>query len=244
MKELLSIEDPIAGLLGAWSAGLNLGSALLRIALIVALAASIGCERSSKRHSAGLRTFVLAAFSATVSMLLDQYVYVLLGCKLPLLSAATLLAVTSVSANSILYSSRGQIKGLTTSAGLWSCGILGLIIGAGLYTVTVIVYLFLVCILAGLPSLETYLKNRSNHFEIHLELKSSEYLQDFVSVIRRLGLRIDDIESNLAYVGSGLSVYTITITISSAELKKYKTHKEIIEALSSLEYIYHIEEMR
>ena len=26
MKELLSIEDPIAGLLGAWSAGLNLGS--------------------------------------------------------------------------------------------------------------------------------------------------------------------------------------------------------------------------
>ena len=65
MKELLSIEDPIAGLLGAWSAGLNLGSALLRIALIVALAASIGCERSSKRHSAGLRTFVLAAFSAT-----------------------------------------------------------------------------------------------------------------------------------------------------------------------------------
>ena len=116
MKELLSIEDPIAGLLGAWSAGLNLGSALLRIALIVALAASIGCERSSKRHSAGLRTFVLAAFSATVSMLLDQYVYVLLGCKLPLLSAATLLAVTSVSANSILYSSRGQIKGLTTSA--------------------------------------------------------------------------------------------------------------------------------
>ena len=73
MKELLSIEDPIAGLLGAWSAGLNLGSALLRIALIVALAAPIGCERSSKRHSAGLRTFVLAAFSATVSMLLDQY---------------------------------------------------------------------------------------------------------------------------------------------------------------------------
>lgn len=81
MKELLSIEDPIAGLLGAWSAGLNLGSALLRIALIVALAASIGCERSSKRHSAGLRTFVLAAFSATVSMLLDQYVYVLLAAS-------------------------------------------------------------------------------------------------------------------------------------------------------------------
>ena len=173
MKELLSIEDPIAGLLGAWSAGLNLGSALLRIALIVALAASIGCERSSKRHSAGLRTFVLAAFSATVSMLLDQYVYVLLGCKLPLLSAATLLAVTSVSANSILYSSRGQIKGLTTSAGLVSCCILGFATGAGLYALTLIVYVFLLCILAGFPAFEAYLKNRSNHFEVHMELKAA-----------------------------------------------------------------------
>ena len=61
---------------------------------------------------------------------------------------------------------------------------------------------------------------------------------------RTFAFSLDDIESNLAYVGSGLSVYTITIMINSAELKKDKTHKEIIEALSSLEYIYHIEEMR
>ena len=71
MKVLMSMDDPIAGLLGSWSAELSLGSALLRIGLIVCLAASIGCERSSKRHSAGLRTFVLVAFTATVSMLVD-----------------------------------------------------------------------------------------------------------------------------------------------------------------------------
>ena len=78
---------------------------------------------------------------------------------------------------------------------------------------------------------------------MHFELKSSEYLQDFVTVIRLLGLFIDDIESNPAYVNSGLSVYSIAISIDSAELKKYKTHKEIIEALKTLDYIYHIEEM-
>lgn len=80
--------------------------------------------------------------------------------------------------------------------------------------------------------------------EIHLELKNSNYLRDFVTVSRQLGLRIDDIEANQAYVGSGLSVYTITFTIFSAELKKYKPHREIIQALSSLDYIYHIEELR
>lgn len=43
---------------------------------------------------------------------------------------------------------------------------------------------------------ETYFKNRSNHFEVHLELKDTHHLQNFVSTIRRLGLKIDDIEKN------------------------------------------------
>ena len=38
-------------------------------------------------------------------------------------------------------------------------------------------------------------------------------------------------------------MYSVSLTICSQELKKYKTHVEIIEALSSLDYIYHIEEM-
>ncbi len=242
--EVFIISDPIARLLGEWSTGLNTYSVILRIAIAVIFASVIGCERSSKRHSAGLRTFVLISFASTVAMILDIYLMQSFSYGIPVLSAATVIGTAMVSGNSILFSSRNQIKGLTTSAGLWACGILGFTVGAGLYTITMIVYTFLLCILACFPSLETYLKNRSNHFEIHLELKSSEYLQDFVAVIRRLGLRIDDIEANLAYVGSGLSVYTITITINSTELKKYKTHKEIIEALSSLDYIYHIEEMR
>ena len=56
-------------------------------------------------------------------------------------------------------------------------------------------------------------------------------------------MRIDDIEANPAYADSGLSVYSIALSIQSPELKKYKTHTEIIEALRSIDYIYHIEEM-
>ena len=120
---------------------------------------------------------------------------------------------------------------------------LGLCVGAGFYSVSVVLFAVLLVILALFPKLEIYLKNRSNHFEIHLELKERGSLQNFVSTIRRLGLKIDDIEANSAYAGSGLSVFSITLTIISPELKKYKTHKEIIEALKSLDYIYHIEEM-
>ena len=51
----LPVTDPIAALLGGWSTGLNPYSVLLRVFLIVLLASIIGCERSSKRHSAGCR---------------------------------------------------------------------------------------------------------------------------------------------------------------------------------------------
>ena len=75
-------------------------------------------------------------------------------------------------------------------------------------------------------------------------VEGTSFLQDFVTVFRRLVLTIDEIEQNPAYVGSGLSVYSISISVSNEMLKKYKTHAEIIEALKSLDYVYHIEEMR
>lgn len=235
--------DPIAKLLGEWSQTLNVYSILLRILLSVAVSAVIGCERSSKRHSAGLRTFIIVSMATTLAMLLDIFLKLTFGLNYFVISCSSIIGVAVISVHSLFVSARSQIKGLTTSVGLWACGILGLTVGAGYYTVTLIATVVLYICLSLLPSAERYLKNRSNHFEVHLELKDSVYLQNFVSTIRRLGLKIDDIEVNTAYAGSGLSVYSIAISISSAELKKYKTHTEIIEALKSLDYIYHIEEM-
>ena len=128
-----ALSDPIARLLGEWSMGLNTYSIILRIAVAVIFASVIGCERSSKRHSAGLRTFVLISFASTVSMILDIYLMMSYSFSVPVLSAATIIGTAMVSGNSILFSSRNQIKGLTTSAGLWACGIIGLTAGAVQY---------------------------------------------------------------------------------------------------------------
>lgn len=237
-------KDPIAEqILGSWASDLTVGSILFRIAISVILAAVIGCERSSKRHSAGFRTFIVVTLSSTAAIIIDLAMMESGLANLPVLSGATLIGAAMISGNSILFSSRSQIKGLTTSAGLFSCALLGIAAGSGLYTATLILFLTMLCSLSLFPIIERALHNRSNHFEIHLELKSKSNLQDFVTTIRRLGLRIDDIESNPAYINSGLSVYSVAVTITSNELKKYKTHREIIEALATLEYVYHIEEM-
>lgn len=237
-------QDPFVKLLGAWAGDLTAWAVLLRLSLAVVFAAVIGCERASKRHSAGLRTFILAALASASAMLLDLFLLRMTKLEIPVLSAAAVIGGAMLSGNSILFNSRNQIRGLTTSAGLWTCGILGLSCGAGFYTLAITAFVLLMCILTYLPAAELYLTNRSNHFEIHLELTDKCALQDFVTTIRRLGMSIDDIESNSAYLGSGLSVYTVMISISSQELKKYKTHKEIIQALATLDYVYHIEELR
>ena len=238
------MTDPIARLLGAWSSEINFPSILLRLALSVLFSAIIGWERSTKRHSAGFRTFILMSLGASAAMMLDLFVTSGYQTRIHLIAGAAVIAMATISVNSMLFSSRSQIKGLTTSVALWANGVIGLTAGAGYYTVTLVSFVVLLLCLSIFPAIETYFKDRSNHFEIHLELKNSAYLQNFVATIRKLGLVIDDIELNPAYAGSGLSVYSIAISVSSKELKKYKTHKEIIEALTTLDYVYHVEEMR
>lgn len=235
--------DPISKLLGEWAANINIGSVLFRMAVSFAFAAVIGCERATKRHAAGLRTFMLVSLASTMATIIDVYIIETFGAAISLVSAATVIGAAIISSNTILYSSKNQIKGLTTSVGLWTCGILGISVGAGFYSVALIGFISLLFCLALFPSFEAYLKNRSNHFEVHLELKNKSDLRDFVATIRKLGLRIDDIEANPAYINSGLSVFSVSMTINSQELKKYKTHGEIIEAIGTLDYVNYIEEM-
>ena len=127
--------DPIATLLGSWATELNAFSVILRISLSLLLSAYLGFERSSKRHAAGLRTFMVVSLATTIAMLLDLYLLRNAESGFYLISAASIISIAIITVNSILYSSRSQIKGLTTSVALWASAILGLCLGAGLYTV-------------------------------------------------------------------------------------------------------------
>ena len=240
---ILEITDPISKLFTNGT-DVDFGiKIIIRVFITIILAAFLGIERANKRHAAGLRTFIIVSLAATISSLTDSFLMANFPVVIPAMSAATAIGIAIISSNTILYSSKNQIKGLTTSVALWGQAFVGFSLGFGLYTVTLVAALLLILSLSALPKLEIYLKNRSNHFDIHLELKNKTNLSDFVQIIRKLGLIIDDIEANPAYANTGLYVYTISLSIYSKELKKYKTHAEIIEALQSIDYISHIEEI-
>ena len=240
----MNIIDPLSKVMGQWSATITIGSIFLRLFLTILLSAILGCERASKRHSAGLRTFMVVSLASTIAGMIDMFLIETYGIKFAFISVAVIVALASLSNNSVIFSAKSQIKGLTTAVSLWACGVIGLSIGVGFYTIALISFAILLCSLSLLPAAERYLKNRSNHFEIHLELDNKSNLPRFMNTIRELGLRIDEIELNSEYLNSGLSVYSICLTIISPELKKYKTHTEIISAIQSLEYVNHIEEMK
>ena len=232
--------DPLAKLLGDWSSELSFYSILFRFVISILFASLLGWERSNKRHSAGLRTFILITLLGTVCAVLDIALVKSGDTSLYLFSGLAILGGVVISGNSILFSAKKQIKGLTTSVALWLCLLLGIVIGLGYYLVAIVLAALMLVILIFFPMLEIFLKNKSNHFEIHLELKDKTKLQDIVFTLRKLDIRIDDLELNSAYLGTGLSVYAPSLTLKN---KKAGKHKEIVEALSSLDYVSYVEEI-
>ena len=240
---LFAAHDPLDILTKGWLSQFNIWTIIIRIVLALAVGVVFGLERSKKRHTAGLRTFTFVTLFSAIACLLDVYLMSNFKVVFPAITAAVVLGGAIIAGNTLLYSSKSQIKGLTTAVALWLMSVIGACFGAGLYTAALISVVIAYVALNILPKLEFYLKNRSNHFEIHLELKNKNDLANFTGVLRKLGLKIDDIEANPAYNNTGLGVFSISLTINSKELKQYKTHKEIIEALSTLEYINCIEEI-
>lgn len=236
--------DPIAKLLGAWSYELNAGSILFKFAVAFVLSAIIGCERATKMHDAGLRTFIITALVSTGAGLVDKMLIIgSNGQPIPILSCAIIIGAAILSSNTVLFSSKNKLKGLTTAFTLWGVVATSIAIGIGYYTVGLVGFVLIAILLSLSDPFEKYLKNRSMHFEIHLELKERSNLKNFITTIRKLGLKIQNIEVNTAYANSGLAVYSVALKIASKELKKYKTNKEIVEAIGCLEYVHYIEEI-
>ena len=234
--------DAIAKLLGDWSSQVNIASTALKTVIAIIMAVILGCERAKNRHAAGLRTLIVISIGSAIAGIADIYFVKELSATFAFLSAAVIIAIAVISANTIIFSSKNQIKGLTTSVGIWTMAIISAALGFGLYTTALIGFGALMIGIIAFTKLETYIKSRSSHLEVHLELKSRNNLQEFMGTIRKFGLKIDDMESNPAYANSGLGVYSVKLTVVGDELKN-KKHADIIEALSALDCVYFIEEI-
>jgi putative Mg2+ transporter-C (MgtC) family protein len=111
--------------------------ALARLAGALALGGLIGLERESRNRPAGLRTHMLVGVASALyclimlELLADSGVYSdrIASDPLRLIEAVTS-GVAFLAAGMIIVS-KGEVKGLTTGAGMWLVAAIGLSVGFG-----------------------------------------------------------------------------------------------------------------
>lgn len=113
----------------------------LRLAMAAILAALLGLEREWRQHSAGLRTHILVSLAAASFAILGieiinsaQFTDRSLRVDPIRLIEAVTAGVAFLAAGTIIFA-RGEVKGLTTGAGLWLAGAIGLASGLGFWQV-------------------------------------------------------------------------------------------------------------
>ena len=115
--------------------GLDFWSMLLRLLLAVACGAAIGIERSVRNRPAGFRTHILVCLGSAVAALVGNYLYLGLHLRADVtrISGQVITGLGFIGAGTIIVTRSSDIKGLTTAAGLWTSGIIGIALGSGYY---------------------------------------------------------------------------------------------------------------
>ena len=151
----------------------------IRLILALLIGAAIGLERSVRNHPAGLRTHILVCLAATIASM--SGLYIMLVLKLPTdisrISAQVISGLGFIGAGTIIVTRKFTIKGLTTAAGLWTTGIIGLAIGAGYYELAILAGILVLAAETLFASLSKRIK-RLPEYQLEICYDDKERLDD------------------------------------------------------------------
>ncbi len=128
---------------------------LFRLLVAAVLGAVIGFERGAAHGTAGLRTHVLIAVAAALftTLAFEIYDQALAGGSQtadPIRAIeATTAGIAFLGAGAI-FQQRGSVQGLTTGAGMWLAGAVGVAAALGYYVIAAAVAVLAVLVLAAL----------------------------------------------------------------------------------------------
>ena len=140
----LVFVDPIVKLVGDWLFEINALSIFIRLFLAALFGGIIGIERTTKKHAAGLRTYILVAIGACMIMLTNLFIVETFETgDIGRMGAQVISGIGFLGAGTIIITSRNRIKGLTTAAALWACAAMGLALGIGFYALALIGFIII-----------------------------------------------------------------------------------------------------
>ena len=126
----------------------------MRLLISVVLGALVGLEREYRRRAAGLRTHMLVALGAALFTVIPVEMGAT-ASELAELVRGIAAGVGFLGAGAILkMSGEGEVKGLTTAAGIWLTAAVGFSVGAGWFAPALLAIVLSLIILTLVKQLE------------------------------------------------------------------------------------------
>lgn len=126
---------------------------IIRLLFAAVLGGVIGLEREYHAKEAGFRTHVLVAVGSALFMLISQYGFdAFLGVKSvsfdpSRIASQVVTGIGFIGAGTIIFQKK-FIRGLTTAAGIWVTGAIGLACGCGMYFIAAVTTAIVIIVLS------------------------------------------------------------------------------------------------
>ena len=218
---------------------LTLLSVVVRCLTAVLLGGAIGLERGLKNRAAGFRTYMLVCLGSCVVMVTNQYIHQIYGTGDPVrMGAQVISGIGFLGAGTIIVTSRSQIKGLTTAAGLWASACLGLAVGIGFYEVAVVGGVCVLLVLTIFHSWENYMRRNTAVLTVYIELNADVPLGQFLREVREQEIELSNVQMQTEATGERDLGFLATV-----KRKKKEDKRTILSAIRELPSVQFLEEL-
>lgn len=216
----------------------NFAELLVRLALACFLGGVIGYERERTRHPAGFRTHILVCVGAALVMLCNIYIFEQYKGHANIdpgrFGAQVISGIGFLGAGTILKEGV-NVKGLTTAASLWTVACIGIAVGLGFYSGSILTTVLVIITLVVLSKTEGIMSGSSK--SATLKIRS----EDKPGQIGKIGTQLGLFNLNISDISIELEdENTIIINMRINKLKKNLDPK-VIECLTDIEGILGVE---
>ena len=227
-------------------------SVILRLMLAALNGGILGLNRTRKGRAAGCRTYMFVCLGSALTMLLSQYYTAMLSgpwsaaasalearTDITRIGAQVISGIGFLGAGTILVTSRQEVKGLTTAAGLWTSACMGLAIGAGFYECVMLGFLYMMVSIQILPRVEAFIVERSRNMNLYIEFRSIDDVGKIINHIKAQDVRIYDVEIGRDKGTPGRQPNALL----SIRLNKSHGHEKLLTAITALTCVTKIDEV-
>ncbi|MDI9490831.1 MAG: MgtC/SapB family protein [Clostridiaceae bacterium] len=219
---------------------INIYTIALRLALSAFLSGLLGLDRGRKNRPAGFRTYMLVSIGATMIMMTNQFVHEQFGTSDPVrMGAQVVSGIGFLGAGTILSVGRGEVKGMTTAAGLWAAGCIGLSVGIGFYGGAILGGVLVYMILHSAKNIDSRIKSDTGIIRLYIEFDREQRFSTFIETAREYGFDIYDLDIEKSKNREN----AITIIMLTAKSRIKRSDEQIIDILSEINGVLFIHEI-